>query len=173
MQAQGEAERAWSWGWVLECCSSTFILPGVNLRLPTCAPRACKQLTRWLWVVSSCRGGLRRPKSDVCHAFLVLQVNADGTTLEADNGEVIPDVDVIIFATGFDIAAPLAQFDIRARGAELGATLEVKPEGYYGMAVAGFPNLFTLLGLNTGALQLHVGLCGVSSRRFTAEHNWR
>lgn len=78
------------------------------------------------------------------------QVGTDGTSLEADNGEVITDVDVIIFATGFDVTAPLAQFDIRARGAALEATREATPEAYYGMAVAGFPNLFTLLGPNTG-----------------------
>jgi hypothetical protein len=81
------------------------------------------------------------------------QVGVDGTTLEAENGEVVSDVDVIIFATGFDISAPFmaSQFDIRARGATLGATLKAKPESYYGMAVAGFPNMFTLLGLNTGS----------------------
>lgn len=79
-----------------------------------------------------------------------LQVDADSTTLRADNGDVVTDVDVIIWATGFDLRAPLAQFDIRARGLELNKTLEAKPESYYGLAVAGFPNLFTLLGLNTG-----------------------
>lgn len=78
------------------------------------------------------------------------QVGGDGTSLEADNGEVVTDVDVIIFATGFDITAPLAQFDIRARGTTLEETFEAVPEAYYGTAVAGFPNLFTLLGPNTG-----------------------
>jgi hypothetical protein len=79
-------------------------------------------------------------------------VGADGTTLEAENGEVVSDIDVILFASGFDISAPFmaARFDIRARGATLGATLKAKPEAYYGMAVAGYPNMFTLLGPNTG-----------------------
>jgi cation diffusion facilitator CzcD-associated flavoprotein CzcO len=63
---------------------------------------------------------------------------------------VASDIDVIVFATGFDIRAPLGQFDIQAHGTELNATLEASPEAYYGLAVSGFPNLFTLLGLNTG-----------------------
>ncbi len=76
----------------------------------------------------------------------------DGSTLEAANGEIIHNVDVIIFATGFDLTAPMAQFDIRARDTSLEETLQTRPEALYGTAVAGFPNLFTLLGLNTGVL---------------------
>lgn len=77
----------------------------------------------------------------------------DGTTLEADDEEVVTGVDVIVFATGFDASAPLAQFDISARGADrLKATLEAWPAAYYGMAVAGFPNMFILLGPNSGVL---------------------
>lgn len=88
------------------------------------------------------------------------QVGADGTSLEADNGDVVAGVDVIIFATGFDITAPLGQFDIRAHGTTLEETLEAVPEAYYGTAVAGFPNLFTLLGPNTGNIgnMLHGGM---------------
>lgn len=84
----------------------------------------------------------------------LLQIKDDGTTLEAANGDVIPDVDIIVFATGFDIKAPLSQFDIRARGAELTQTLTDRPGAYYGLAMAGFPNLFTLLGLNTGEREI-------------------
>jgi cation diffusion facilitator CzcD-associated flavoprotein CzcO len=101
------------------------------------------------------------PKS--LERFFCAQVGGDGTSLEADNGEVVTGVDVIIFATGFDITAPLGQFDIRARGTTLEETFEAVPEAYYGTAVAGFPNLFTLLGPNTGTASvltssmLHVG----------------
>lgn len=114
--------------------------------------------------------GFARTGCQCCCVFMILcccvlpalycsaQVGADGTSLEADNGEVITDVDIIVFATGFDVAAPLAQFDIRAHGATLNETFDATPEAYYGMAVAGFPNLFTLLGPNTGTTRrvLHV-----------------
>jgi cation diffusion facilitator CzcD-associated flavoprotein CzcO len=79
-----------------------------------------------------------------------MQVEADGKTLVSANGDVIPDVDVIIFATGFDLTASISQFDIRARGHDLNETYHARPEAYFGMAMAGFPNMFTLLGLNTG-----------------------
>lgn len=90
----------------------------------------------------------------VCMCALhVRQVQADGTTLVAANGETFPGVDALVFATGFNLAAPFAQFDITARGKRLSeVVLTAHPAAYYGTAVAGFPNLFTLNGLNTGAL---------------------
>src|SRR3981081_4595981 len=56
------------------------------------------------------------------------------------------ELDVIIFATGFDaITGPLMKLDIRGRG---GATLKAKwahgPRTYLGVGSAGFPNLFTI-----------------------------
>jgi cyclohexanone monooxygenase len=58
------------------------------------------------------------------------------------------ELDVIIFATGFDaITGPLMKLDIRGRG---GATLKAKwahgPRTYLGVGSAGFPNLFTITG---------------------------
>lgn len=82
-----------------------------------------------------------------CHAT---QVGADGKTLVSEKGDVIPEVDVIVFATGFNLTATISQFDIQARGCDLNETVNARPEAYYGLAVAGFPNIFTLLGLNTG-----------------------
>lgn len=79
-------------------------------------------------------------------------------------------MDVLVFATGFDIKAPLGQFDITARGADLNATLEATPEAYLGTAVAGFPNLFTLLGLNTGARGLDEGDTQLSWTHKGTEH---
>lgn len=80
----------------------------------------------------------------------MLQVLPDGSTLVAQDGSSVSGVDAIVFATGFDVTAPLSQFDIHARGQDLRQLLSVKPEGYYGLAFAGFPNLFTMIGPNTG-----------------------
>jgi len=58
------------------------------------------------------------------------------------------DVDSIVFATGFDaMTGALLNIDIRGTG---GLTLQDKwaagPRTYLGLAVAGFPNLFTITG---------------------------
>jgi cyclohexanone monooxygenase len=57
-------------------------------------------------------------------------------------------VDAIVFATGFDaMTGALLKIDIRGAG---GATLRDKwnegPRTYLGLALAGFPNLFTITG---------------------------
>ncbi len=60
-------------------------------------------------------------------------------------------VDVVVLATGFDAAEPCAPFEIHGRG---GARLdEVWRDGataYLGTTVSGFPNLFLIVGPNTG-----------------------
>jgi len=58
------------------------------------------------------------------------------------------EFDIIIFATGFDaLTGPLTSIDFRGRG---GKSLSEKwtngPHTYLGLAVAGFPNLFTITG---------------------------
>ena len=58
------------------------------------------------------------------------------------------DLDSIVFATGFDaMTGALLSIDIRGRA---GATLREKwgegPRTYLGLAIAGFPNLFTVTG---------------------------
>ncbi|HJL16931.1 MAG TPA: NAD(P)/FAD-dependent oxidoreductase [Sandaracinaceae bacterium LLY-WYZ-13_1] len=61
------------------------------------------------------------------------------------------EVDAIVFATGFDVRAFLNGIEVRGRG---GRTLDEAwadgAEAYYGLLVSGFPNLYTLLGPNTG-----------------------
>jgi cation diffusion facilitator CzcD-associated flavoprotein CzcO len=57
-------------------------------------------------------------------------------------------LDIIVFATGFDaMTGALLNIDIRGRG---NATLKQKwadgPRTYLGLAIAGFPNLFTITG---------------------------
>ena len=69
-------------------------------------------------------------------------VTADGTERE---------VDTIIFGTGFHVTdIPIAGM-IRGRdGRTLAEVWDGSPEAYIGSTVAGFPNLFLLVGPNTG-----------------------
>jgi cation diffusion facilitator CzcD-associated flavoprotein CzcO len=61
------------------------------------------------------------------------------------------DLDVIVYATGFDVTATFTRMDLVGRG---GLRLkEAWADGmgaYQGITVAGFPNYFMLLGPNTG-----------------------
>ncbi len=78
----------------------------------------------------------------------IREVRAAGVVTE--DGVERP-IDTIIFATGFHVTdSPLAQL-VRGRGGQLLA--EAWRDGmqaYLGAAVAGFPNLFILIGPNTG-----------------------
>jgi cation diffusion facilitator CzcD-associated flavoprotein CzcO len=58
------------------------------------------------------------------------------------------DVDVIVYATGFDaLTGPLEGLGIRGRGGRaLPDTWREGPRTYLGLAVPGFPNLFTITG---------------------------
>jgi cation diffusion facilitator CzcD-associated flavoprotein CzcO len=58
------------------------------------------------------------------------------------------ELDVIVFATGFDaMTGPLLRMDIRGRGGlSLRETWREGPRTYLGLQVAGFPNLFTVTG---------------------------
>jgi cation diffusion facilitator CzcD-associated flavoprotein CzcO len=59
------------------------------------------------------------------------------------------DLDVIVYATGFDaMTGALSRIDIRGRdGVSLGEFWATEgPLSYLGLAVAGFPNLFTIQG---------------------------
>jgi cation diffusion facilitator CzcD-associated flavoprotein CzcO len=60
-------------------------------------------------------------------------------------------VDAIVLATGFEAAEQVAPFEVRGRdGRELGEVWRGGAEAYLGTSVAGFPNLFLLVGPNTG-----------------------
>ncbi|MBO0677431.1 NAD(P)/FAD-dependent oxidoreductase [Mycolicibacterium sp. S2-37] len=69
------------------------------------------------------------------------------TGISTEQGDY--DLDVIVYATGFDaMTGALTRIDIRGRGGvslrEVWAT--EGPVAYLGLAVAGFPNLFTVQG---------------------------
>jgi cation diffusion facilitator CzcD-associated flavoprotein CzcO len=69
-----------------------------------------------------------------------------------DTAGVERAVDTIIFGTGFEISGNLTRMKIIGRdGRELNQTWEHKGRGaHLGVTVAGFPNLFLLVGPNTG-----------------------
>jgi len=58
------------------------------------------------------------------------------------------ELDAIVFATGFDaMTGPLLNIDIRAHaGRRLRDAWDAGPRTFLGLAVAGFPNLFTVTG---------------------------
>jgi cation diffusion facilitator CzcD-associated flavoprotein CzcO len=65
------------------------------------------------------------------------------------------DVDVVIFATGFDAANYLQSFRVTgANGADLQEVWKGEPEALLGMMVPGFPNFFMMYGPNTNAVPL-------------------
>jgi cation diffusion facilitator CzcD-associated flavoprotein CzcO len=60
-------------------------------------------------------------------------------------------VDVIVLATGFRTFNPATEIDIRGRdGRRLADDWAAGPEAYNGLMVAGYPNLFLLMGPNSG-----------------------
>jgi cation diffusion facilitator CzcD-associated flavoprotein CzcO len=69
-----------------------------------------------------------------------------------DGDGVEHDVDVIIYGTGFQVHDPLGGLKVVGRdGVELGELWRQQGiEAYLGTTVAGFPNLFVLVGPNTG-----------------------
>ncbi len=61
------------------------------------------------------------------------------------------DADVIIYGTGFKTVEALTELNVAGRdGVKLQDAWRGGVEAYYGITVAGFPNLFLLLGPNTG-----------------------
>jgi methylglyoxal synthase len=60
------------------------------------------------------------------------------------------ELDIIIYATGFETSSFLSVMDINGRdGRSLREEWHNGASAYYGMAVAGFPNFFMLYGPNT------------------------
>jgi cation diffusion facilitator CzcD-associated flavoprotein CzcO len=60
-------------------------------------------------------------------------------------------LDAIIFGTGFRVTEPPLAEHVRGRGGlTLAAVWDGSPQAHLGTTVAGFPNLFILMGPNTG-----------------------
>lgn len=85
----------------------------------------------------------------------IAEITADGIRLR--DGQEHP-VDVIVFALGFDaLTGALAQIDIRGRaGVSLRESWSEGPRSHLGLAVAGFPNMFTLAGPNSPSVLSNV-----------------
>jgi cation diffusion facilitator CzcD-associated flavoprotein CzcO len=90
---------------------------------------------------------LRRPNVELV-TEPVAEVRAR-SVVTADGRE--RPVDALVLATGFRAAEAGPPFAVRGRsGSDLGRAWARGPEAYLGAAVAGFPNLFFLVGPNTG-----------------------
>ena len=60
-------------------------------------------------------------------------------------------LDVLVCATGFDTTHLLSSVEVQGLdGLTLGQAWRDGPQAYHGLTVAGFPNLFLMLGPNTG-----------------------
>jgi cyclohexanone monooxygenase len=78
------------------------------------------------------------------HATPIDRITPTGVQLSTEH----VDVDVLVFATGFDaMTGSLLKVDIRGRGdLPLAKAWEAGPRTYLGLGVPGFPNLFTVTG---------------------------
>lgn len=72
------------------------------------------------------------------------------------------DLDVIIFATGFDaVTGALDRIEIRGRnGLTLKDAWADGPVTFLGLQSRGFPNFYTLVGPHNGSTFCNVGVCG-------------
>ena len=72
------------------------------------------------------------------------------------------DLDVIIYATGFDaVTGSLDRIDIRGKdNVRLIDAWAEGPSTYLGLQARGFPNFFTLVGPHNGSTFCNVGVCG-------------
>ena len=62
------------------------------------------------------------------------------------------DLDLIVYATGYDAADGVTTYTVTGEhGAELGDLWAEYPRAYLGTSLPGFPNLFLMLGPNTGS----------------------
>lgn len=78
----------------------------------------------------------------------VARLTANGA-VDADGNE--HELDVVVSATGFDVPTAGAPVPLQGReGRDLGECWSDGAEAYKGVTVSGFPNLFFLLGPNTG-----------------------
>ncbi len=65
------------------------------------------------------------------------------------------ELDMVVFATGFDAANYLGGMTVRGRdGRDLHEFWEGEPSAFLGMMVPGFPNFFMLYGPNTNSIPL-------------------
>ncbi len=90
---------------------------------------------------------VQRPNVDVVDAG-IREITPDGVlTLDGR----LHELDAIILGTGFQASESVAPFEVRGRGGlDLNEHWKDGAEAYLGTTVAGFPNLFLIVGPNTG-----------------------
>jgi cation diffusion facilitator CzcD-associated flavoprotein CzcO len=82
------------------------------------------------------------------HNEPLVSVTGDGLSL--GRGKHL-EVDAIVWATGFDVREALGVLDVTGvGGADLRKRWEDRASAYLGTAVPGFPNMFLIVGPNTG-----------------------
>lgn len=86
------------------------------------------------------------------------EITATGIKTSADHY----DLDVIIFATGFDaVTGSLDRIEITGKGGlDLKEAWRDGPVTFLGLQSRGFPNFFTLVGPHNGSTFCNVGVCG-------------
>ncbi len=78
----------------------------------------------------------------------ITEINASG--LQTSDGKQ-HDVDAIVLATGFHAADGVVAIDLKGRnGLDINQAWKDGAEAYLGTTVSGFPNLFLIVGPNTG-----------------------
>ena len=97
----------------------------------------------------------------------ITQMTRNGLETSADGYQF----DALVLATGFDaMTGALASIDIRGKN---GALLKEKwsdgPRAYLGLAVAGFPNLFTITGPGSPSVLMNMVLAGEQHVEWIAE----
>jgi cation diffusion facilitator CzcD-associated flavoprotein CzcO len=117
--------------------------PALRARLSPAYKMGCKRIL----VSSDYYPALQRPNVELVTEQI--QEIRPHSIVTADGRE--RPVDVLVFATGFEAAEAKPPFGVRGRGGlELVEAWRDGIEAYLGTAISGFPNLFLLVGPNTG-----------------------
>jgi len=104
-----------------------------------------------------------------------VEVVTDGIAEVRDHSIVTTDgrertVDTIIFGTGFHVTDPPIASRLRGQdGRTLSEVWDGGMQAYHGTAIAGFPNLFMLLGPNTGLGHTSVVLMAEWQAKYVSE----
>jgi cation diffusion facilitator CzcD-associated flavoprotein CzcO len=115
---------------------------GLRARLRPSYPLGCKRII----YSNDFHTALSRPTSELL-TDRIERIVADGVRLAG--GRVVK-LDVLVCATGFDVEHSMAHLHIVGRGGvSLAQAWQAGPQAHRGLTVAGFPNLFLMLGPNT------------------------
>ena len=136
--------------------------PGLRRRLtPDYAP-GCKRIL----ISNNYYPALSKPNVEVIDGGMV-EVR-ESSVIAADGSE--REVDAIIFGTGFHVLdMPIADRISGIGGETLAERFAGSPQAYRGTAFPGFPNLFMLLGPNTGLGHMSVVFMAEAQSRYVVD----